>query len=138
MRQIYRLLLLTKLLGLIFKLFMIISFFQNNMTDLVKDCTAALELNPKYTKALSRRAKAFQNLGQLSECLEDITALCILEGFSNPRSLETADTVLKDLGRPSTLYFYDFSSQNEVFVEQAILWRTLTTSLQYCKPLFVG
>lgn len=108
---------------------MIISFFQNNMTDLVKDCTAALELNPKYTKALSRRAKAFQNLGQLSECLEDITALCILEGFSNPRSLETADTVLKDLGRPSTLCFYDFSSQNEVFVKQAKLWRTLTTSL---------
>lgn len=93
---------------------MITSFFQNNMTDLVKDCSAALDLNPKYTKALSRRAKAFQNLGQLSECLEDVTALCILEGFSNPRSLEMADTVLKDLGRFSLFIFFRFCRQNLV------------------------
>jgi len=71
----------------------------NNLADVVKDCSAALKLDPKYTKALTRRAKAYQSLNKLSECLEDITAVCILENFSNQRNLEMADSVLKHLGR---------------------------------------
>ncbi|KAG8300464.1 Mitochondrial import receptor subunit TOM70 [Homalodisca vitripennis] len=70
----------------------------NNLDGTVKDCTKALELNPKYTKALTRRAKAYQSLGKLSDCLEDVTSVCILESFQNQKSLEMADTVLKGLG----------------------------------------
>lgn len=64
-----------------------------------QECTMALELNPKYIKALSRRARAYENTHDLEECLEDITAVCILEGFENQTSLVTADRILKQLGR---------------------------------------
>lgn len=64
-----------------------------------QECTMALELNPKYIKALSRRARAYENTNELEECLEDITAVCILEGFENQTSLITADRILKQLGR---------------------------------------
>lgn len=63
------------------------------------DCTNALELNPKYTKALHRRARAFEQIKDLASCLEDITATCILEGFQNQNTLYIADRVLKELGR---------------------------------------
>lgn len=62
------------------------------------DCTQALELNPKYTKALARRARAFENLDQFESCLEDITAVAILEGFQNQNSLIFADRILKSIG----------------------------------------
>lgn len=58
----------------------------------------ALELNPRYTKALQRRAKAFEQTGDLAQCLEDITAVCILEAFQNQSSIVQADRVLKALG----------------------------------------
>lgn len=62
------------------------------------DCTEALNLNPKYLKALHRRARAFENLKELELCLEDVTAVAILEGFQNNSSLVLADRILKDLG----------------------------------------
>lgn len=62
------------------------------------DCTSALELNPRYVKALNRRAKALENMNELSSSLEDITATCILEGFQNNSTLVFADRVLKELG----------------------------------------
>lgn len=51
------------------------------------DCTKALELNPKYIKALHRRARAYDNLKRLELCLEDVTAVAILEGFQNQNSV---------------------------------------------------
>lgn len=45
---------------------------------MVEDCTQALLLNPKYLKALHRRAKGFEHTKRLDLCLEDITAACIL------------------------------------------------------------
>lgn len=64
-----------------------------------EDCTNALELNPRYVKALFRRAKACENMNDLTSSLEDITATCILEGFQNNSSLLFADRVLKELGK---------------------------------------
>ncbi|XP_067009479.1 mitochondrial import receptor subunit TOM70 [Anabrus simplex] len=64
-----------------------------------EDCTRALKLNPKYVKALQRRAKACELTHDLQQSLEDITAACILEGFQNQTTLLTADRVLKELGR---------------------------------------
>lgn len=68
------------------------------------DCTAALELNPNYAKALTRRAKANEALDELQRSLEDITATCILEGFRNDVSLTYADRVLKKLGKFRTKF----------------------------------
>lgn len=66
-----------------------------NVSD---DCTNALELNPKYIKALHRRARAYENLQELELCLQDVTAVAILEGFQNNVSLIFADRILKELG----------------------------------------
>nr|KAG5706748.1 hypothetical protein BaRGS_007251 [Batillaria attramentaria] len=84
------------------------TFYQNraaayenlkNYQQVANDCTMALELNPRYVKALTRRAKAFEALEQFRESLEDITTVCILEGFQNSGSLQLADRILKELGR---------------------------------------
>lgn len=83
------------------------TFYQNraaayaqlkNWQNVKSDCTKALQLNPKYLKALNRRARANENLEDLRECLEDLTAICILEGFQNNNSLIYADRILKQLG----------------------------------------
>lgn len=70
-----------------------------NYSKVIEDCSVALELNPRYTKALQRRAKALEQSGDLAQCLEDVTAVCILEGFQNQSSIVQADRVLKALGR---------------------------------------
>ncbi|OXU29262.1 hypothetical protein TSAR_007507 [Trichomalopsis sarcophagae] len=63
------------------------------------DCTKALELKPRYVKALIRRARAMESNNELETALEDITAACILEKFSSQSTLYTADKVLKQLGK---------------------------------------
>lgn len=45
-------------------------WFQMKWTDVVQDCTKAVELNPRYVKALFRRAKALEKLDNKKECLE--------------------------------------------------------------------
>ncbi|XP_055799918.1 mitochondrial import receptor subunit TOM70-like isoform X2 [Salvelinus fontinalis] len=68
-------------------------------TEVVQDCTQAIEMNPRYIKALFRRAKALERLDNKKECLEDVTAVCILEAFQNQQSMLLADKVLKLLGK---------------------------------------
>ncbi|XP_078044120.1 translocase of outer membrane 70 [Augochlora pura] len=68
-------------------------------TAVKADCTKALELKPRYTKALYRRAKALEHYNDLESALEDVTAACILENFTNQVTLEMADRVLKQLGK---------------------------------------
>ncbi|KAG8450369.1 hypothetical protein GDO86_002861 [Hymenochirus boettgeri] len=67
--------------------------------EVVQDCTKAVGLNPGYVKALFRRAKAYEKLDNKIECLEDVTAVCILECFQNQQSMLLADKVLKLLGK---------------------------------------
>ncbi|XP_013922523.1 PREDICTED: mitochondrial import receptor subunit TOM70 [Thamnophis sirtalis] len=67
--------------------------------EVAQDCTKAVELNPRYVKALFRRAKAHEKLDNKKECLEDVTAVCILEGFQNQQSMLLADKILKLLGK---------------------------------------
>uniref|UniRef100_A0A8C6XJB0 Translocase of outer mitochondrial membrane 70 n=1 Tax=Naja naja TaxID=35670 RepID=A0A8C6XJB0_NAJNA len=67
--------------------------------EVAQDCTKAVERNPRYVKALFRRAKAHEKLDNKKECLEDVTAVCILEGFQNQQSMLLADKVLKLLGK---------------------------------------
>lgn len=62
------------------------------------DASKALELNPTYTKAWYRRAKASEKTNDLVQALEDITAVCMLEEFKNQTTLFMADRVLRQLG----------------------------------------
>ncbi len=64
---------------------------------MVEDCSRALELDPNYSKALTRRAKAFENMDKLDESFEDLTALCILQKFSS-NSMALADKIVKKIG----------------------------------------
>ncbi|KAI0231228.1 Mitochondrial import receptor subunit TOM70 [Lamellibrachia satsuma] len=98
------------------------TFYQNraaayehleNYMQVVTDCTKALDLNSKYIKALFRRAKAYEQKGDLTSCLEDVTAVCILEGFQNQQSLLMADRVLRELGKAKA----DAAYKNRVPVE---------------------
>ncbi|ESO93870.1 hypothetical protein LOTGIDRAFT_105182 [Lottia gigantea] len=75
------------------------SEYLSKYESVIADCTEAIKLNSKYTKAFGRRCKAYQQVGKLKESLEDITTACILEGFANQVNLQLADQVLKDLGR---------------------------------------
>uniref|UniRef100_A0AAR2ITC5 Mitochondrial import receptor subunit TOM70 n=1 Tax=Pygocentrus nattereri TaxID=42514 RepID=A0AAR2ITC5_PYGNA len=72
---------------------------QAKWTEVVQDCSQAVEMNPRYVKALFRRAKALEKLDKKKECLEDVTAVCILEAFQNQQSMLLADKVLKQLGK---------------------------------------
>ena len=38
----------------------------------MNECTAALEAQPGYHKALTRRAKAYENMGHYKQALSDI------------------------------------------------------------------
>uniref|UniRef100_A0A2P2I3H9 Import receptor subunit TOM70-like n=1 Tax=Hirondellea gigas TaxID=1518452 RepID=A0A2P2I3H9_9CRUS len=83
------------------------TFYQNraaahehlkDWSNVMKDCGAALELNPRYTKALMRRARAAETLKDLDLALEDYTAICIIETFNNQESLNIVDRILKQIG----------------------------------------
>jgi len=86
----------------------IATFYQNkaaanerlqNWQEVIDDTTKAIELMPKYVKAIARRAKAYENIGKKIECLEDVTAVCLLEGFQNTEFIMMADKILKAVGK---------------------------------------
>lgn len=63
----------------------------------VEDCTSALALDPKYAKALNRRATALEALDKLQEALRDFTALAIIERFKNDAASAAVERVLAKL-----------------------------------------
>jgi import receptor subunit TOM70 len=95
------------------------TFYQNraaaydqleDVVSVLSDCDIALNLNNKYVKALDRRAKALRKQAQkienfaiqvekLKQCVEDITSVCLLEGFQKQEHLLLVDQVLRELGR---------------------------------------
>ncbi|BFZ25550.1 hypothetical protein BsWGS_28589 [Bradybaena similaris] len=79
---------------------------QKNYKSVIEDCTAALQLNPRYSKALARRSKAYEVLEKYREALEDITKACLIEGFQNQSYLQAADRVLKTLGKTRAVAEY--------------------------------
>lgn len=82
--------------------------------DAVKaDCTKALELKPRYIKALLRRAKALERCNELELALQDATAACMFEGYDNSGSYFLADGILKQLGNFHKLM--NFASFENVF-----------------------
>lgn len=76
------------------------------MYDSVKlDCTKALELNPRYAKALLRRGRVLEQMGELEAALDDVTTACIFEAFSNQTTLSVADKILQQVGELYTKTF---------------------------------
>ncbi|XP_067623529.1 mitochondrial import receptor subunit TOM70 [Eurosta solidaginis] len=67
-----------------------------------EDCSRSLEYNPRYAKAYYRRAKAHEATNDLMDCLDDVTATCILEMFQNNSTIMYADRILKQTGREDT------------------------------------
>lgn len=83
-------------------------FYQNRAASYEKlqkwskvkeDCTNSLSYNQRYAKAYFRRARAHEATKDMLECLNDVTATCILEMFQNNQSIMYADRVLKETGR---------------------------------------
>jgi import receptor subunit TOM70 len=64
----------------------------------VRDCNAALAINPKYVKALNRRGSAFEKAGDADGALLDYTASCLLSCFEQQATIQAADRVLKVIG----------------------------------------
>lgn len=65
----------------------------------VRDCDAALAINPKYVKALNRRGSALEKLDNLDGALLDYTASCLLSCFEQQATIQAADRVLKVIGQ---------------------------------------
>lgn len=51
----------------------VLNCLQMKWTEVVQDCSQAVQLNPRYIKALFRRAKALEKLDNKKECLEGET-----------------------------------------------------------------
>lgn len=68
----------------------------------IEDASAALTLNPDYSKALRRRAHAYEELGRDTEALSDWTAACIIEEFRSPDCTDSVQRVLKRLADTKT------------------------------------
>jgi import receptor subunit TOM70 len=82
------------------------TFYQNraaayeNLKDyekIIEDCSSALELNVKYVKALTRRAKALEQTKRLVDCLDDVSLACALE--PNPSTFMTLERWTLGSGR---------------------------------------
>ncbi|XBW38706.1 hypothetical protein QEN19_004294 [Hanseniaspora menglaensis] len=51
----------------------------NQPEKCIKDCTAALELDPKYTKCLLRRAQTYETISKYEEAILDLTGLSLMK-----------------------------------------------------------
>ncbi|KAJ1827344.1 TOM (translocase of outer membrane) complex component [Coemansia sp. RSA 2599] len=69
----------------------------NNYPLVIEDCSSALKLEPRYVKALMRRAQAYESTERFRESLYDFTTACILEDFNNTVAASGAERVLKNL-----------------------------------------
>lgn len=62
----------------------------------IKECNLALEVSPKYTKALLKRARCFEALNRLEWALKDVSLVLNIEPH-NLTALEISDRVKKEL-----------------------------------------
>ena len=50
----------------------------------VEDCTEAIELDPRYVRALMRRSKAYESMDRLEDAVEDLNAAVEIDGSYVP------------------------------------------------------
>lgn len=72
---------------------------QNDIAKVIEDCTAALNLNKRYTKAMVRRAKAAEKQHDLDLALEDLATACLVDAFQNPENIAELDKIAKATGK---------------------------------------
>uniref|UniRef100_A0A1B6M3I0 J domain-containing protein n=1 Tax=Graphocephala atropunctata TaxID=36148 RepID=A0A1B6M3I0_9HEMI len=73
-----------------------VSYKLRRINEAVTDCTAALNLDSKYLKALLRRAKCYMDLEQYEEAVQDYEKLCSMDkSRENKRLLTDAKCALK-------------------------------------------
>lgn len=84
-------------------------------TEVVQDCSQAVELNPRYVKALFRRAKALEKLDNKKECLEGETLLIILKSVTENVSLSDTHVLFVHLSSRchSSVYSWGFPEPTE-------------------------
>ena len=70
--------------------------FPDNLNQIKKDCDHAIELKPSYVKALFRRAKVLQALGNMMEAMKDLTQ-CLKIEPGNKQVRETAAEVRMEI-----------------------------------------
>nr|XP_061803882.1 mitochondrial import receptor subunit TOM70-like [Nerophis lumbriciformis] len=71
---------------------------QMKWTEVVQDCSQAITHDPRYIKAFLKRAKAHEKLDNKKKCLEDISAVSILEDYQNQESRKLAENMLLQIG----------------------------------------
>ncbi|KAJ2373367.1 TOM (translocase of outer membrane) complex component [Coemansia sp. RSA 2607] len=70
---------------------------ENDTEKVIEDCTSALKHEPRYIKALMRRAQAYETTDRFRDALYDFTTVCIMEDFNNTVAATAAERVLKKL-----------------------------------------
>eukprot|EP00274_Cyanoptyche_gloeocystis_P004964 CAMPEP_0196666342 /NCGR_PEP_ID=MMETSP1086-20130531/64443_1 /TAXON_ID=77921 /ORGANISM="Cyanoptyche gloeocystis , Strain SAG4.97" /LENGTH=491 /DNA_ID=CAMNT_0042003521 /DNA_START=40 /DNA_END=1515 /DNA_ORIENTATION=- len=73
--------------------------------EAVDDCSKALELNPTYTKALSRRAAAYRSMGEYEAAVRDLEKLAQMDDV-NSEVLQTLRQVKLELKKSKRKDFY--------------------------------
>lgn len=64
--------------------------------EAIEDCSAALDLDENYLKALMRRAKCFMDLGEYEEAVKDYEKVCKMDkSRENKKLLQDAKMALK-------------------------------------------
>lgn len=63
----------------------------------IEDTTAALKIQPDYTKCLIRRAAAYEQVERYEDAMFDLTAVTVFGGFNNKSTEAALDRVLKKL-----------------------------------------
>ncbi|KAK9456509.1 hypothetical protein V1511DRAFT_486330 [Dipodascopsis uninucleata] len=71
---------------------------QEKWEKVIEDVTAALELEPEYLKALSRRGNAYEKLKDYPNAVLDYTAVCVLGQTPNDPLSGSIDRLLQAMG----------------------------------------
>lgn len=66
------------------------------------DCDAALRSDPRYVKALARRATAREKLGKLESAISDFTGALLLSDMSHQTAAESIDRLVKAVAARKT------------------------------------
>ncbi|CAG2111112.1 unnamed protein product [Medioppia subpectinata] len=105
--------------------------------EVIDDCDKAVEHNKRYIKALVRRAKAYESLGDMSSALFNITAVCILEQFGNQPNLLMTDRLLREQSKLKAKALFRTRSPrlpSEHFIAHYFMSYSNDPILKSCEP----
>jgi import receptor subunit TOM70 len=105
--------------------------------EVIEDCNQAIDLNKRYVKALVRRAKAQEAIGNTSSALFDITAVCILEQFQNQTNLMMTDRLLREQSKVKAKALFKSRTPrlpSEHFISHYFMSYSKDPILKNCEP----